>query len=611
MNTNKKILIIIALMLILLAAATIINVAINFRDYSYNNALEKSKMTAEVVRDGLTAHMVNGIMDKRDFFLTNISNYDDVKKLWIVRSPKVDTEYGPGLPKEEPRDAMDARVLKSGIMEKKISEDADTASLRVSIPYIASAMDTPNCLQCHHVNEGDVLGVISMEFDISHTRNVGMFTVLRIFGLNVIFIIIALFLTNYYIKPYMQLFANLQQGIKKAHLGDFTHRFSTSIKGEGKEVADEMNGLFEKMQDAFGGIKEELRSFVARSNISSSDPLHEAKSIIHELSDIYKFKKTIELDQDKTAIYNRIFHLLKEKFGLKNFALYEVNHIRKERNLLYITKGKSFCSDQADKDALECRAYRTSTDIISTDFPDLCASCERNGELEYACLPFSINNDYSLILSISAKKKEELGEISAQITSIKNYLEAAKPVIESKILMDILRDSSLRDGLTGLYNRRFLEEHIDQEQAQIQRDKTAYDILMIDIDFFKLVNDTYGHDVGDTVIKSLSQILKDSIRESDLAIRYGGEEFLILLRHTTPEATDKIASAIHAGFKAKKFTIGSETLEKTLSIGIAKLPHDADSIWKVIKYADTALYEAKNTGRNKIVYFESRMFEGY
>ena len=611
MNTNKKILIIIALMLILLATATIINVAINFRDYSYNNALEKSRMTAEVVRDGLTAHMVNGIMNKRDFFLTNISNYDDVKKLWIVRSPKVDAQYGPGLPKEEPRDAMDARVLKSGIMEKFVKEDADTASLRVSIPYIASSLDTPNCLACHHVDEGDVLGVVSMEFDISRTRNVGMFTVLRIFGLNVIFIIIALYLTNYYIKPYMELFANLQQGIKKAHLGDFTHRFTTKIKGEGKEVADDMNGLFERMQEAFGNIKDQLSTFVARSNISSSDPLYEASNIIHELSDIYKFKKTIELDKDKYAIYKRIYHLLQEKFELKHFAVYEVNHTRKERTLLYITKGKSFCSHEADTDALECRAYRTSTDIISPDFPELCASCTSNGEIEYACLPFVINADYTLVLSISSKTKEELGDISGKITSIKNYLEAAKPVIESKILMDILRDSSLRDGITGLYNRRFLEEHIEHEQAQIQRDRTCYDILMIDIDYFKLVNDTYGHDVGDTVIKALSQILKESIREADLAIRYGGEEFLILLRHTSAEATQRIASSIHENFKAKKFIIGSETLEKTLSIGIAKLPEDADSIWKVIKYADTALYAAKNTGRNKIVYFKSEMFEGY
>jgi two-component system cell cycle response regulator len=91
--------------------------------------------------------------------------------------------------------------------------------------------------------------------------------------------------------------------------------------------------------------------------------------------------------------------------------------------------------------------------------------------------------------------------------------------------MDVLRESSLRDGLTGLYNRRFLEEYIEHEQAHIKRDGTAYDIMMIDIDFFKLINDTYGHDAGDIVIETLSGILTSSIRESDMAIRYGGEEF--------------------------------------------------------------------------------------
>jgi diguanylate cyclase (GGDEF)-like protein len=365
------------------------------------------------------------------------------------------------------------------------------------------------------------------------------------------------------------------------------------------------------MQDAFGSIKDQLHSFVARSNISSSDPLQEASNIIHELSDIYKFKKTIELDKDKFAIYERIYNLLEWKFNLKHFAMYEVNHSRNERNLLYITEGESFCAHQADINANECRAYRTSTDIISSDFPDLCSSCTKNGELEYICMPFTINSDYSLILSISAKDKEQIDDVSDKITSMKNYYEAAKPVIESKILMDILRDSSLRDGLTGLYNRRFLEEYIEQEQAQIQRDKTNYDIMMIDIDYFKLVNDNYGHDVGDTVIKALSDILKQSIRESDMAIRYGGEEFLILLRRTTPDATMKIASDIHTNFKAKKFTVGQESIQKTLSIGIAKLPQDADSMWKVIKYADTALYSAKNTGRDKIVEFTADMFEGY
>ncbi|MBE0499494.1 MAG: diguanylate cyclase [Campylobacterales bacterium] len=611
MNTNKKILLIVALMLIGLATATIINVAINFRDYAYDNAIEKSKMTAGIVRDGLTAHMVNGIMDKREFFLRNIAESKDVEDLWIVRSENVIAQYGKGFKNEIKRDEIDQEVLKTGKEVRQITETPNKAILRVSIPYSASAYGRPNCLQCHDSQEGEVLGAISMEFNIGSIRHAGTMTIAKIFGINLIFLLIAIFVTNYYIKPYMHLFSNLQQGIKKAHLGDFTHRFTTRLTGEGREVADEMNGLFEKMQDAFGSIKDQLRTFVARSNISDSNPLHEASAIIHELSDIYKFKKTIELDKDKYVIYARIYYLLETKFELNHFAMYEVDHARKERNLLYITEGESFCSHLADKDALECRAFRTTTDIISTDFPNLCSSCVSKEEVEYICLPFTINNSYSLVLSISSKSAEKLGEISHKITSIKNYLEAAKPVIESKILMEILRESSLRDGLTGLYNRRFLEEYIEQEQPRIQREHINYDIMMIDIDYFKLVNDTYGHDAGDTVIKVLSEILKASIRESDMAIRYGGEEFLILLRHTTAEATMNIASKIHTQFKAKKFPVGNETITKTLSIGIARLPQDADSIWKVIKYADTALYAAKNSGRDKIVEFTADMFEGY
>ena len=611
MNTNKKILLIVATMLIALMTATIINVAINFRDFSYKSAIDKSKITAEIVRDGLTTHMLNDIMPNRNLFLKNISSYDNVKSLWIVRSPKVDSQYGPGLPKEEPKDAMDKEVLQTGKMLHKITETSDKAQLRVSIPYIASAMDTPNCMKCHHVNEGDVLGVVSMEFDISDTRFSGMLTIVKIFALNVIFIIIALFLTNHYFKPYMRIFSDLTDMITHANNGDFSYRITRKISGDGAEVVSQINKLFANMQETFSELKSNLTTFVSRSNFSCADPLEESKTIIHELADVYKFKKTIELDPNKDAIYERVYYILKEKFNIHHFSFFEVNKSNKERTLLYSTEEEEqFCNHNTMINALECRAVRTDADVISTDFSGLCQNC-KSSQSEYTCIPFNINEDVSLVINILSDDKEKLDLINQDISMIKSYLDAMKPVVESRILMEKLRDSSLRDGLTGLYNRRFLEEYIDQEQAHILREKINYDIMMIDIDFFKLVNDNYGHDVGDTVIKALSDILQGSIRDSDMAIRYGGEEFLILLRHTTPEATMKIASNIHTTFRQRKFTAGNETIEKTLSIGIAKLPEDGDSIWKVIKYADTALYSAKNTGRDKIVEFTSDMFEEY
>lgn len=608
MNANRKILFIVALMLIGLAVATITNVALNFRDYGYNNAIEKSKMTAEIVRDGLTAHMVNGIMDKREFFLGNIANIKDVQALWIVRADSVIKQYGEGMQNEKPRDAMDRRVLKEGITVREIREDQKNAVLRVTIPYSATAYGNPNCLTCHNVKEGDVLGAISMEFNINEIRQTGAMTIAKIFAINVVFIIIALWVTNHYFKPYMKLFENLQNGIKRARTGDFSFRFTTTLKDAGSEVAEQMNTLFQKMEDTFGGIKHNLNTFASRSNISSNDPLSTAGVIIQELSDVYKFKKTIEHDANKDAVYDRFIYILKEKFHFEHFALYEVDKTTKERKLIHITDHKSFCLPSADKDTLECRAYRTASDVYSTDFPNICANCAE--DKEYSCIPFNINDDLALILSYSAKNTETIEAMNLALPSIKNYFEAAKAVIESRTLMDKLRDSSLRDGATGLYNRRFLEEFIDKSSEQAARSHMSYAVLMIDIDYFKMINDTYGHDAGDIIIKSLSEILVHAIRKADLPVRYGGEEFLVLLHNTTPEGALSVAEKIRTVFNEKKFQFGNDTVQKTLSIGIAHFPSQADSIWKVIKFADIALYEGKHTGRNRVIEFEERMFSG-
>lgn len=608
MNTNRKILLIVALMLMGLALATITNVALNFRDYGYNNAIEKSKMTAEIVRDGLTAHMVNGIMDKREFFLSNIANIKDVQSLWIVRSDKVVAQHGAGLDNERPRDAVDKKVLKEGIIVREIREDSKSAILRVTIPYIATAYGSPNCLSCHNAKEGDVLGAISMEFDINDIRQTGAMTIAKIFAINVIFILVALWVTNHYFKPYMQLFENLQQGIKRARTGDFSYRFKTTLKNGGNEVAEQMNTLFEKMQETFGGIKQNLNTFVSNANLSCSDPLSSSGMIIKELSDVYKFKKTIELDGSKDEIYARFVFVLKEKFHFDHFALYEVDKSSKERKLIHISDHKSFCLPSADSDALECRAYRTSTDVYSTDFPNICNNCAEGKE--YSCIPFNINDDLGLILSYSANDVQTIETMNLSLPSIKNYFEAAKAVIESRTLMDKLRDTSLRDGATRLYNRRFLEEFIDRSTAQALRSNITYAVLMIDIDYFKMVNDTYGHDSGDVVIKTLAEILQHSVRKSDLPIRYGGEEFLVLLHDTTREGAINVAEKIRTSFNAKKFQFGSDTIQKTLSIGVAHFPSNADSLWKVIKFADLALYEGKHTGRNRVIEFEDRMFNG-
>lgn len=610
MGTKFKLLFIVTGMLLALAIATIVNVSLNFREYSIKGATEKATMTAAIVKDGLTAHMVNNMMDKRQYFLDQISNNNsEVKSLWIVRSPQVSKQYGSGFPSETLRDEIDKEALKTGKTVQSIREGTDAIILRVSIPYKATTSQ-PNCLQCHNVQRGDTLGAISMEFDITNMRNAGMLTIIKILAINLGFIVIVLLLLNHYVSPYMKLFSSMQEGITKAYSGDFTHKFFTGVKGDAGHIAEQLNTLFMKMQETFGNIKYNLSTFIPQGCVSSTDPLHEAKSIISELSDIYKFKKTIELDLDKDTVYKRFIDALDNKFDIHEFAFYQVNQSTHERKLIYASTDKEMCNDNVNHNANLCRAFRTHSNVISTEYIDLCQECHKQDDF-YVCIPFSINDDYSIVLNIAAKDESDVSKINAITPSIKNYLEAAKPVIESRILTAKLRDTSLRDGMTGLYNRRFLEEFIDQVISQANRKDETYTVLMLDVDFFKMVNDTYGHDIGDKVIVELANVLKVNIREADLAIRYGGEEFLILLHNATNEGALNVAEKIHKSFGRLSFDVGAgESIKKTISIGIAKYPDDADSIWKTIKFADTALYEAKNTGRNKIVEFTADMFKG-
>ncbi len=610
MKPKTKLLIFVAIILTGLGFANLVNVLLNFRQSSISNAVEKSKMAANMVKDGLTAHMVNGIMPQRQYFLDQISSNEEIKSIWIVRGQNVVKQFGVGLTDETIQDAIDAQVLKTGELHQELRENLEEIVLRVSIPYIATDHPGPNnCLNCHEVKRGAVLGAVSMEFDINKLRINGAVYLLKILGVNLIFVIVILFLINYYISPYIKLFANMQEGIKKAYDGDFTHKFHTTVIGDGKKTVDQLNVLFSKMQESFGNIRHSLSVFTSKTPVIADNPLDEANQIITELSDIYRFKKTIELDISNEVVYSRIVNIFKEKYNIRNLALFVVDDEKKTREIVHSDTKNIICKKEANENALLCRSYRTETNIVSSDFENLCRGC-KNEEAHYACFFYHINDEYSLVISMTAKDEDELESFNKSIPHLNNYLEAAKPVIESKLLMEKLKENSLKDGMTGLYNRRFLEEFVMQFMRQADRNKDIYHVMMLDVDYFKKVNDTYGHDIGDNVIVELGKLLQNSIRSSDIAIRYGGEEFIILLHNSSDEGAMIVAKNIHSAFSMIEFNVGAnKSIFKTISIGIAKYPYHGDTIWKCIKCADTALYEAKETGRDKIVEFKPEMIK--
>ena len=152
-------------------------------------------------------------------------------------------------------------------------------------------------------------------------------------------------------------------------------------------------------------------------------------------------------------------------------------------------------------------------------------------------------------------------------------------------------DLAVRDGLTGLFNRRYFNELINIEINRVRRYPASLSLLMLDIDNFKIYNDTKGHPAGDELLKGAARVFRNSVRAVDIVCRYGGEEFVILL----PQADKKVAQIIAERMRVQMGLY----LPATVSIGIATLPDDAVEAEQLIEKADNALYQAKKTGKNK------------
>lgn len=156
------------------------------------------------------------------------------------------------------------------------------------------------------------------------------------------------------------------------------------------------------------------------------------------------------------------------------------------------------------------------------------------------------------------------------------------------------------DALTGLINRRSIGLILDKNHAASVRHNTPYILAMLDIDFFKAINDTYGHLAGDRALKSVADFLMASVRESDSVGRYGGEEFLLLLPSTSPEEAKELLNRLREGISQLKTEYEGETIQLTMSIGYSSFD-GVKPVWQIVKDADQALYQAKKNGRNQVV----------
>ncbi|MEA5511240.1 GGDEF domain-containing protein [Crocosphaera sp. UHCC 0190] len=169
-------------------------------------------------------------------------------------------------------------------------------------------------------------------------------------------------------------------------------------------------------------------------------------------------------------------------------------------------------------------------------------------------------------------------------------------------LRETLQYQSFRDALTGLFNRRYLEASIVREVHRVSRENQPLGIIMIDVDNFKKFNDTFGHEAGDLVLQTIGTFLKDNIRQSDIACRFGGEELTIILANASLENTKERAEQIRQGVKNLHLKYGDQSLGTiTISLGVAVFPNHGETPEDLFHAADIALYQAKSQGRDRVV----------
>lgn len=201
-------------------------------------------------------------------------------------------------------------------------------------------------------------------------------------------------------------------------------------------------------------------------------------------------------------------------------------------------------------------------------------------------------NDY---LTVPLDKNEMTARVRMQIRR-KKYQEALKSQYQQSMSM------AITDALTGLYNRHYLNTHLANMVKQSLANGKPLALMIMDMDHFKQVNDTYGHDAGDMVLKQLAGIIIHASRSTDLAARFGGEEFVILMPETDPQAAIGAANRMREVVENTPFVINAsgETIQRTISIGVSNLHPDNDSAEGLLKRADEALYSAKHSGRNRV-----------
>lgn len=589
----------------------------SFNYFTQNTIREQARMAAEMLRISLTEQMRAGVISERETLFRRLRTIPGLVDVRVMRGSPVIQQFGPGIDGEKPRMDMEKRVLATGQWEEMFVRERGSTVYRITIPYIATSTGSPNCLQCHNVPEGSINGVVTLGFSLESMQHAEFLAISPLVLLLLVFGLSLGYFLKKLLQPMVATAEQLRSVVEGAETGNFSGRITMTSKDEIGEIALHTNSLMETLEQSMGKISSRIQSLGEHTREGNqANLLAHTVRIVDEMVGATRFKLAVENDFDLDEIYGRLDMVLRQHFGLRNYAYYQVENNGRHLKPVFVKgeyqEGEIWCDPEILVNSEACRSKRIAGCVSSIHDPQICnrfcGNARGRGDLVHICIPMMLSGQVGGILQL-VLTPDDLAQHADIEQTAQLYLNQAAPVIEARQLMQSLKNTAMRDPMTGLYNRRFIEDYVENLAAGILRQKASLGVLMCDVDFFKQVNDNYGHDVGDQIIKGLADIIRKTIRSSDLAIRYGGEEFLILLPDTDSEGCVLLAERIRQAFKEAIFQTIQGPLRKTLSIGVAIFPKDGNGFWECVKYSDIALYHAKEHGRDQTVLFNKDMWK--
>lgn len=374
------------------------------------------------------------------------------------------------------------------------------------------------------------------------------------------------------------------------------------------------------------GEKTQLLGKVAETESDDKRHREEMKNLRHELS---KIKKDLETAKSQVVRFSSRMIILKNTANAM-VSTFDRDQILDalmdtlEKNFdvsagFFMSYDRTTDTYRAEKgigipeEELQGLVNQSDEGIIGRAMEDGNLISELDYEMDYNLKETYQKSENPVILAIPLRRGEEkLGVIGVREFSRKDFSETdarflglmanfVTLALKNSNLFLTVRLQSITDGLTKLYNHRYLQQFLRKEIERSRRYGAQFSVILTDIDHFKNFNDTYGHQAGDYVLAQTAAVVKRTIREVDLAARYGGEEFCVVFPEIGTEKAFIAAERVRKAIESAKYDWKGQTLTVTTSIGVASFPQDAEEEAELVKKADGALYIAKESGRNRTV----------